>query len=69
MPGETTMTTEEVKVNIKSMILYLLKCYPQCAEEGTEDHENFMDDMSDMFIAKTIGIKTVGPLKTKQPDL
>jgi hypothetical protein len=60
-------TTEEAKANIQSMILYLLKCYPQCAEEGTDDHKAFLDDMSDMYVAKTIGVKTVGPLK--QPDI
>jgi len=49
------MTTEEEKANIQSMILYLLKCYPQCAEEGTQDHKDFMDDMSDIFVAKVIG--------------
>lgn len=49
------VTTEEEKANIQSMILYLLKCYPKCAEEGTEDHKDFMDDMSDVVIAKMVG--------------
>jgi hypothetical protein len=31
------------------MVLYLLKCYPNCADEGTEDHKDFINDMSDML--------------------
>jgi hypothetical protein len=40
---------ENKKVEAMNMVLYLLKCYPNCADEGTEDHKDFINDMSDML--------------------
>jgi len=43
--------TEEQKEKYRRLVLYLLKCYPECAVEGTDDHAEFLDDMSDMLLA------------------
>ena len=36
----------------RRLVLYLLKCYPNCADEKTDDHKDFIDDMSDMLLAR-----------------
>lgn len=34
------------------LVRHLLRCYPRCTESGTADHLEFVDDLSDLLIAR-----------------
>ena len=42
---------EEQKEKYRRLVLYLLRVYPECAVVGSDDHKEFVDDMSDMLLA------------------
>jgi hypothetical protein len=42
--------SREQKERDRRLVLYLLKCYPNCADEKHSDHAEFIDDMTDLLL-------------------
>jgi len=39
---------------VRRLIKYLLRCYPECAVEESEDYKDFIEDVVDIVIAERI---------------
>ena len=47
------MTSKQRKERDGHLVRYLLKCYPFCTDENHEDNRDFIDDMSDLLLARS----------------